>query len=74
LGGETGLRRFDILVDGEKVAEESLHLDRPGEFVDRSYPVPQALLDGKSTIDIRFQAHPGNIAGGIFGLRVDKAE
>ena len=32
------------------------------------------LLKGKQTITVKFQAHPGAWAGGVFGVRVMKAE
>jgi hypothetical protein len=28
------------------------------------------LTRGKQKVTVRFQAHPGNIAGGVFGVRM----
>src|SRR5205085_12195800 len=39
-GSETGARAFDILVDGVKVATQSLQNDKPGAFFDITYPIP----------------------------------
>ena len=68
-GNETGPRRFDVLVDGVKIATQSLQNDKPGEFFDVTYTVPEELTRGKSKITIRFQAHPGNTAGGFYNVR-----
>jgi DUF1680 family protein len=69
-GGEAGPRTFDILADGVRVATQSLQNDRPGQFFDVAYPLPEELTRGKEKITIRFQARPGNTAGGLYGLRV----
>ena len=68
-GGETGRRTFDILVDEQKLATQSLHQDDPGHFWDKTYPVPDDLTKDKDKITVKFQAEPGNYAGGVFGLR-----
>lgn len=71
-GGETGRRQFDILVDGRLVATETLNRDQPGVFFERSYAVPAELTRGKQKVEVRFRAHPDNMAGGLYGLRVLK--
>jgi hypothetical protein len=71
-GSETGNRTFDILVDGQKIATQSLHRDRPEKFWDKTYPLPDALTKGRSKVTVKFQAHPDNYAGGVFGVRVVK--
>jgi hypothetical protein len=73
-GSETGQRTFDILVDGSKIAEQTLLNDRPGQFFDVVYPIPIELTSGKQQVTVRFQAHPNNIAGGLFGCRMLKVE
>jgi uncharacterized protein len=72
-GGELGPRAFDVLVDGTVIATESLHQDKPGAFFDRTYAIPAELTRGRQKIEVRFQAHPGNFAGGLFGARTLKA-
>lgn len=69
-GGETGPRTFDVLVDGARVATQSLQNDRPGQFFDVTYPLPEELTRGKQKVTVRFQARPGHTAGGLYGLRV----
>ncbi len=69
-GDDSGPRTFDILIDGEKIASQTLNRPKPGQFTDIEYPVPPALTLGKQRVTVRIQAHPGNIAGGLFGCRM----
>lgn len=72
-GSDAGSRVFDLLVDGVRLATQTLDALRPGEFVDVDYPLPLELIEGKDAIVLKFQAHPGHMAGGVFGCRVLKA-
>ena len=38
------------------------------------YAIPEELVRDKQIITIKFQAKPGNTAGGVFGCRLLKAE
>ncbi|MEW6236763.1 MAG: beta-L-arabinofuranosidase domain-containing protein [Candidatus Omnitrophota bacterium] len=69
-GGDSGARRFDILVDGVKIAEQTLQNNQPGKFYDEIYALPLELVRGKEKITVRLQAHPRAMAGGLFGCRV----
>ncbi len=69
-GSEEGNRTFDILVNGTKVATQTLHEDKPGQYFDVVTPLPAELVAGKSKVTVRFQAHPGAMAGGLFGCRL----
>ena len=71
-GSDGGARTFDVLVDGQKIATEKLQNNRPNKFYDQTYPLPPELLANKQNITVRFQAHPGNFAGGVFGCRIMK--
>jgi uncharacterized protein len=71
-GSESGPRTFDILVDGTRIGTQSLGNDKPGEFFNVTYVVPENLTRGKSKITVRFQPHAGNTAGGFYGVRVIK--
>ena len=73
-GSETGPRTFDILVDGIKIATQSLQNNKPGEFFDVTYPIPESVTRGKNKITIRFAGQPGNMAGGFYGVRVIRQE
>ena len=39
---------------------------------DVEYPVPASAIGDASQITVRFQAHPGSNAGGIFGCGTEK--
>jgi DUF1680 family protein len=69
-GSETGNRKFDLLLDGEKFASQSLHRDKPEKFWEKTYELPEAATKGKKSAVLKFQAEPGNFAGGVFGIRV----
>ena len=73
-GDETGARKFDILVDGQQIATQSLGRDHGPKFFTVDYPVPADLAKDKDTITVRFQSQPGNTAGGLFGLRTLRSE
>jgi DUF1680 family protein len=73
-GGDSGGREFDILVDGKKIATQTLNNNQPGRFFDVKYPLPSAVLENRETITLRVQAHPGATAGGIFGARILRAQ
>jgi hypothetical protein len=68
-GGETGRRTFDILVDGTKIATQTLLNNKPNQFFDVTYPIPTELTAGKEKVTVKFQAHPDHWAGGLFGAR-----
>ena len=69
-GDDAGSRTFDILVDGQALATQTLDRLKPGAFVDVPYALPATVLAGKTKVTVRFQGKPGNFAGGVFGLRV----
>jgi DUF1680 family protein len=67
-GGDGG-RVFDVLVDDVKLATERLQNKRPGRFYDQTYSLPADLTRGKEKVTVKFQAHPGRWAGGVYGVR-----
>jgi DUF1680 family protein len=69
-GSDTGGREFDILADGERLATVKLDNNKPGEFYGETYPIPDRVTRGKEKITVRFQAHPGKIAGGVFSCGI----
>jgi uncharacterized protein len=69
-GNDRPPRTFDILVDGKVVATQSLDLNKAGAFFEVQYNLPQDVTRGKEKVTVRFQPHPGNIAGGVFGCRM----
>ncbi len=73
-GSDNGPRTFDLLVDGSKIATQNLNNNKPDAFFEVEYPLPESLTKGKEKLRVTFQAHPGNMAGGCFGIRVVKPE
>lgn len=74
-GAEWGNRKFDIYIDDEKLIEE----DNTGRwnqsrFFDVEYSIPESMLKGKEHIRVKFQAIPGNTAGGVYYIRLLKKE
>ncbi len=69
-GSESGQRTFDILINGTKIAQQTLMNDKPGEFFEVTYPVPEEMTRENTTVTVRFQGHPNNFAGGLFGCRM----
>lgn len=69
-GGDTGGREFDILVAGQKLATVTLDNNKPGEFYEEAYSIPAGLTRSRSKITVKFQAHPGKMAGGVFGCAI----
>jgi DUF1680 family protein len=69
--GETGNRQFDIMIDGVKLVTENLK----GKFINSGftnveYPLPDSMIEGKNSVEVRFQAASGNSAGGVFNVRI----
>ncbi len=73
-GDGGGYREFDVLVDGTRIATQKLEQNAPNRFFDVAYPIPPELSRGKDRVTVRFQAHPGKWAGGLFGVRTLRAE
>jgi uncharacterized protein len=57
-----------------RIGSQRLENNKPDKFFEEVYRLPADLLTGKQTVTVRFQAHPGAFAGGVFGARVMKAE
>jgi DUF1680 family protein len=67
-GGQGRSRAFDVLVNGERIAIETLQ-NHPGELFDFEYPLPEPLTAGKQKITVRFQAHPDLMTSSVFDVR-----
>ena len=70
-GGDAG-RRFDLVVNGERLAQVTL--DRPDglqPLYTRDFPLPAGLVPAAGgQLTVKFIAQPGSIAGGLYGLRL----
>jgi hypothetical protein len=64
---------IDVVTPGTKL-EKSHHQkgesSKPGHVIGFTYKVPSDLTKGKERVTVKFQAHPGAMAGGIFGCRI----
>ena len=69
-GSDSGGRVFDVLVNETKVATQTLDNNEPGHFFDAVCAIPEELTRGKEKVTVRFQAHAGRTAGGVFGCRI----
>lgn len=67
--GDERPREFEIRIDGQTLARQTLGHDHPGKFFDVAYPVPEAMIRGKSKVRVRFAPLPRHTAGPVFGVR-----
>ena len=72
-GGDNG-RIVDIYIDDTKIATQALHHPKPNHLVDLMYAIPDSLIQGKTTVRVKFQAPKGKSSGAIFGVRVLKGK
>jgi DUF1680 family protein len=68
-GGFPGKKTFDILINGRVIASENISNKKEGSFLDVRYEIPRELTNGKSSLTVKFEAQPGNMAGPVFGIR-----
>lgn len=74
-GAEWGNRKFDIYIDDDKlIAEDNTGRWNQSRFFDVEYEIPESMLKGKDQIRVKFQAIPGNTAGGVYYVRLLKKE
>ncbi|MBN8460919.1 MAG: glycoside hydrolase family 127 protein [Verrucomicrobia bacterium] len=63
-------RTFDILLDGERLAAQSIKARGAPGFFDETYPIPAKRIAGKRSVAVKFQATGGNEIAGVFGIRM----
>jgi uncharacterized protein len=63
-------RTFEILVDGERVGEQTIPENSESRFFDVQYRLPAALVRGKQKVTVRFQPTSGSEIPPVFGLRI----
>lgn len=68
-GGFPGAKTFDIFVNNKIIATENISNKKEGQFISVQYDIPEAVSKSKPKITVRFQAHEGNMAGPVFGVR-----
>jgi hypothetical protein len=66
--------RFDILLNGQKIATETFLLENNhADFFYKFYHVPETLTKGLNHATLRFQAHPGNFTGQLLNVQIFQA-
>jgi hypothetical protein len=65
-GGEKAARTFDIVVNDQIIATQTLISNAPGHFFDVEYRIPRSLTAGTNQVLVEFQAHKSLRAGEIF--------
>ncbi|MDA3817931.1 MAG: glycosyl hydrolase, partial [Prolixibacteraceae bacterium] len=69
-GGDSG-RRFDILVNEKVIATVTLDGSKGNNFYTVEYDFPKDMVEENDGIlTIKFEAKPGSIAGGVYGVRL----
>jgi DUF1680 family protein len=75
---ERSKRTFEILVDGQRVGEQTIERSPPGSaaghFFDVEYKIPAGLAQDKKKMNVRFQATGGNEIAAVFGIRTIRAD
>jgi uncharacterized protein len=69
-------RSFDISFNGTHLATVHLKGERGDDFYTVDYPVPSDIVSAaeQGVLEVRFSAHENSIAGGIYGVRLLRAE
>jgi DUF1680 family protein len=64
-------RRFEIEINGVRIAEVALAADPASDFYTVDFPIPAEVRASKpAQLSVRFVAKPGSVAGGLYGLRL----
>ncbi len=65
---------FEVLIDGQVVASQTLRLSDPQQFYDVEQVVPRELIQGKAKVTVRFRAKEGSQIATVFGLRMIRGD
>jgi len=71
--GDDKDRKFDILIEGVKIATEDWKGGKTGKFYDVEYKILEELVKGKEKVTVRIEANYGKTAGRVFGARIINA-
>ena len=72
--GDDKDRKFDVLVDGVKIAYVEWNGGATGKFYNLEYTIPAELIGNKTLVTVKIDANHGRTAGRIFGCRILKSE
>ena len=68
--GDDKDRKWDILLDGTKLATAEWKGGQTGRFYDLEFPIPSDLTKGKAKVTVRMEANYEKTAGRVFGVRI----
>jgi len=75
---EAQKRTFEVLVDGQRIGEQTIERHRPGDasgkFFDVEYPIQADLLKGKQKVTVRFQPTGNSETASAFIVRIIRAD
>lgn len=70
-GAEWGSRKFEIYIDDEKlITEDNTNRWNQSQFQNVEYSIPNAMVEGKEHIRVKFKALPYSTAGGVYYVRL----
>ncbi len=72
--GDDDDRKFDVLVDGIKIAVVEWNGGTTGKFYDNEYIIPPDVIGNKTSVTVKIDACYGKTAGRVFGSRTLKSE
>ena len=68
-------RNFDIFIDEQHLATVSLNGGKGPHLYSVDYPIPSKLLpQDDNYVRVKFKAHKGSIAGGLYEVRLMKPQ
>jgi hypothetical protein len=67
-------RTFDIFVDLQKIAEQTIEARGDPKFFEVEYKIPADIVAGKKKVTVRFEATQGNEIGAVYGIRTLRAD
>lgn len=72
-GGDRN-REFVIQVNGTQVGAEQWNSPKPGQYVEKRYPIPATVLDAATNgrVTIKFSGASGSQVGGVYDVRLMK--
>lgn len=59
-------RTFNIYIDGVLLKEETIEDRNPGNFYEEYYKLPEDLIQGKDSVNVKFAVRGDSWVGGIF--------
>jgi len=74
---EQRTRRFEILVDGQRIGQETIRRRSPeqqGRFFDVEYQIPEQLTKDKQKVTVRFQPLDDGGTAAVYGIRMIRAD